>query len=54
MKKRIRLAILTLAGVLAYFASAEVGKAYPLCEPGCWESGGWYCCTTETCYDYCL
>lgn len=55
MKKKTRLAILTLAGVLAYFASAELGQADypPRCEPGCWDSGGWTCCTTETCYDYC-
>lgn len=53
MKKKFRLAILTLAGVLAYFASTEIGKADPLCEPGCWDSGGIICCTTAECYDYC-
>jgi hypothetical protein len=53
MKKKTRLAILTLAGVLAYFASVELGTAYPLCHAACWDSGGRTCCTTEDCFDYC-
>jgi hypothetical protein len=49
MKKR--LAFLVLAGALVYFASEKVGMAG--CVPDCWDSGGWICCTSETCIDYC-
>jgi len=52
MKKRMRLAILMLAGVLAYFAAGEVSMAE--CVAECWDSDGRWCCTTSTCYDYCL
>ena len=55
MKKSVRLAILVLAGVLTYFAAEKVSMAQPLCNPGCWDTGfGIWCCTTETCYDYCI
>jgi hypothetical protein len=52
MKKKMRLAILMLAGVLVYFAAGEVGMAE--CIADCWESGGQWCCTTSTCFDYCI
>ena len=49
MKKR--LAFLVLAAALVYFASEKVGMAG--CVPECWDNGGWICCTSETCIDYC-
>jgi hypothetical protein len=52
MKKKVRFAILMVAGVLAYFASEKPGMAY--CEEGCWDIGGGItCCTNWRCQDYC-
>lgn len=51
MKKKVRLAILMLAGVLVFFAAEEVGMAE--CTPECWYTGVGWCCTNEYCTDYC-
>jgi len=53
MKKKVRLALLTLAGFLAFFAARQARAG--LCEPECWDSGfGHYCCTSSSCIDYCF
>jgi hypothetical protein len=53
MKKKVRMTFLTLAAVLVYFATEQVGLAG--CEPECWEvGGGFYCCTDARCIDYCF
>ena len=49
MKKR--LSFLVLAGALVYFASQGVGRAE--CVAECWDAGGWICCTSASCIDYC-
>lgn len=52
MKKRVRLMLLTVAGFLAYLATAQTSFAW--CEAQCWENdGGQICCTTYWCTDYC-
>jgi hypothetical protein len=52
MKKKMRLAILMVAGVLAYFAAEPPSAAY--CEEDCWPVGGGItCCTNRYCQDYC-
>lgn len=53
MKKKMRLAILMVAGVLAYFASEKPSTAQ--CVAECWDVGwGITCCTDHNCRDYCF
>lgn len=53
MKKRARLVLLAVAGVLVYFASE--GTSTAACVPECWDAGwGVRCCTNEQCIDYCF
>ncbi|HKH48254.1 MAG TPA: hypothetical protein VKM72_26645 [Thermoanaerobaculia bacterium] len=53
MKKRVRLALMMLAGVLVYYAAEEISMAG--CVPECWDAGwGLTCCTNERCMDYCF
>jgi len=54
MKKRVRVAVLLLAGALVYFAAETKVDAWG-CEPECWEvGGGMWCCTDAHCIDYCI
>lgn len=53
MKKKMRLAILMVAGVLAYFAAVPPSAAS--CVEECWDAGaGITCCTNRFCQDYCF
>lgn len=53
MKKRARVMLLAVAGVLVYFASEGTSSAS--CQPECWEVGwGRTCCTDANCFDYCF
>jgi hypothetical protein len=53
MKKRARLMLLMLAGVLVYFAAEKESVAS--CIPECWDAGwGRTCCTDANCFDYCF
>lgn len=49
MKKKVRLTVLMLAGVLAYFASEKPTSAGPWCNEWCDLYDGQYCCINPDC-----
>jgi hypothetical protein len=49
VKKKVRLTILMLAGVLAYFASEKPSAAGEWCNYYCDLFGSQFCCTNPDC-----